>query len=153
MLRHRVQDLQSFWITVTLKHFIVFFQDPQGSIPKGTILSIILTSISYVGMAIMAGACVLRDASGNVTELFNGTFTDCTDRKCNWGLQNSFQVSSRYVCSCSHFSYEIYCMLLVTWHLNWFAYVYKILRMREGKFCIILKLKTAKCYDNFVSDP
>jgi solute carrier family 12 sodium/potassium/chloride transporter 2 len=91
----------------------MFYQDPQGSIPKGTILSIVLTTISYVGMAIMAGAVMVRDASGNVTELVNGTFTDCTYRECRWGLHNSFQVSSRYVCSCSFFTHEIYCMLLV----------------------------------------
>jgi len=75
----------------------VFYQDPQGAIPKGTLLSILLTTISYVGMAILAGAVVVRDASGNVTELVNGTFTNCTNRECNWGLHNSFQVSSRYI--------------------------------------------------------
>jgi solute carrier family 12 sodium/potassium/chloride transporter 2 len=74
----------------------MFFQDPQGSIPKGTLLSILLTTISYVGMAIMAGAVVERHASGNVTELYNGTYTDCTNRTCKWGLHNSFQVSIRY---------------------------------------------------------
>jgi solute carrier family 12 sodium/potassium/chloride transporter 2 len=67
-------------------------KDPQGAIPKGTLLSILLTTISYVGMAILAGAVVVRDASGNVTELVNGTFTNCTNRECNWGLHNSFQV-------------------------------------------------------------
>ncbi|PSN39491.1 Solute carrier family 12 member 2 [Blattella germanica] len=67
-------------------------KDPQVSIPKGTILSIILTSGSYVLMAFMAGATVERDASGNITELYNGTFTNCTDRHCAWGLHNSFQV-------------------------------------------------------------
>ena len=92
----------------------MFYQDPQVSIPKGTLLSILLTTISYVGMAVMAGAVMVRDASGNVTELDNGTFSNCTYRDCIWGLHNSFQVSSRYVCSCSHCLYEIYCMLRVT---------------------------------------
>ena len=73
----------------------MFYQDPQGSIPKGTLLSIVLTTISYVGMAVMAGAVTVRDASGNVSELVNGTFTDCSYRECKWGLHNSFQVSSR----------------------------------------------------------
>lgn len=43
-------------------------------------------------MAVMTGSCVVRDATGNITELIDGTFLDCTDRKCEYGLQNSFQV-------------------------------------------------------------
>lgn len=66
--------------------------DPQGAIPKGTLLSILLTTASYLTMAFMSGIVMERDASGNVTELYNGTFTDCADRKCKWGLHNSFQV-------------------------------------------------------------
>jgi solute carrier family 12 sodium/potassium/chloride transporter 2 len=91
----------------------MFYQDPQGAIPKGTLLSILLTTISYVAMAIMSGAVMERDASGNVTELYNRTFTDCMYRECKWGLQNSFQVSSRYVCFCSHCTFKIYCKLCV----------------------------------------
>jgi hypothetical protein len=45
-------------------------------------------------MAAMSGAVAERDASGNVTELYSGTFTNCTYRECKWGLHNSFQVSS-----------------------------------------------------------
>lgn len=67
-------------------------RDPQGAIPKGTLLSIVLTTFSYILLAFMAGAVMERDASGNITELINGTFTDCVDRHCPWGLQNSFQV-------------------------------------------------------------
>lgn len=44
-------------------------------------------------MAFIAGACVARDASGDVTEFLNGTFRNCTDRKCEFGLQNNFQVN------------------------------------------------------------
>ncbi|XP_026288084.1 bumetanide-sensitive sodium-(potassium)-chloride cotransporter isoform X1 [Frankliniella occidentalis] len=67
-------------------------KDPQTAIPKGTILSIIVTSITYILMAIVAGAVVVRDASGNVTDLLNNTFTDCANRTCDYGLQNNFQV-------------------------------------------------------------
>ncbi|XP_055540549.1 bumetanide-sensitive sodium-(potassium)-chloride cotransporter isoform X1 [Wyeomyia smithii] len=69
-------------------------KDPSTAIPKGTILAIILTSISYVGMAIMAGATVLRDATGNVTDTMNGSwaFTECAPEECQYGLHNSFQV-------------------------------------------------------------
>lgn len=66
--------------------------DPQGAIPKGTLLSILLTTVSYLLMAFMSGATMERDASGNVTELINDTFIDCSDRECKWGLHNSFTV-------------------------------------------------------------
>ncbi|XP_068081750.1 bumetanide-sensitive sodium-(potassium)-chloride cotransporter [Anabrus simplex] len=70
-------------------------KDPQGAIPKGTLVSIAITTVSYVLMAFVSGAVMERDASGNVTEmLYNGTHTDCEGReeKCVWGLHNSFQV-------------------------------------------------------------
>lgn len=67
-------------------------KDPQTAIPKGTLLSIVLTSISYIFIAIIAGAVVVRDASGDVSELLNGTFVDCANRTCMYGLQNNFQV-------------------------------------------------------------
>ncbi|XP_050068324.1 bumetanide-sensitive sodium-(potassium)-chloride cotransporter [Anopheles maculipalpis] len=69
-------------------------KDPSSSIPKGTILAIVLTSASYVGMAIIAGATVLRDATGNLTDVVNGTwdFSNCEVQSCSYGLHNSFQV-------------------------------------------------------------
>lgn len=47
-------------------------------------------------MAIVAGSTVERDASGIVEEFLNGTFTNCTHRKCSYGLQNSFQASNYF---------------------------------------------------------
>ncbi|XP_074110335.1 sodium chloride cotransporter 69 [Cotesia typhae] len=44
-------------------------KDPQKAIPKGTILAILLTTISYLLMAAMVGGSVLRQASGNVSDL------------------------------------------------------------------------------------
>lgn len=67
-------------------------KDPQTAIPKGTLLSIVLTSFSYILIAIVAGSVVLRDASGDVSELVNGTFMECGNRTCMYGLQNNFQV-------------------------------------------------------------
>ncbi|XP_054285767.1 solute carrier family 12 member 1-like [Macrosteles quadrilineatus] len=67
-------------------------RDPQTAIPKGTLLSILITTVSYMGMAVIVGCIVLRDASGNVEEFFNGTFTDCLDRKCDYGLHNGFSI-------------------------------------------------------------
>ncbi|XP_072764865.1 bumetanide-sensitive sodium-(potassium)-chloride cotransporter [Anoplolepis gracilipes] len=55
-------------------------KDPQTAIPKGTLLAIILTSLSYLLMAIMVGGTVMRDASGNVSDL--------------WSTYNSFSALS-----------------------------------------------------------
>ena len=67
-------------------------QDPQQAIPQGTMLAIVITTLTYVGFAFICGATVLRQATGNVEDLFNGTMTNCTDINCDWGLHNSFQV-------------------------------------------------------------
>ncbi|XP_076252109.1 sodium chloride cotransporter 69 isoform X2 [Rhynchophorus ferrugineus] len=66
-------------------------KDPQKAIPKGTLLAILITTISYIVMAVFAGCTVMRDASGNITDLQNGTLIDCLPN-CSYGLQNSFQV-------------------------------------------------------------
>ncbi|XP_043502652.1 bumetanide-sensitive sodium-(potassium)-chloride cotransporter [Polistes fuscatus] len=44
-------------------------KDPQTAIPKGTLLAILLTTLSYILMAIMVGGSVMRDASGNITDI------------------------------------------------------------------------------------
>ncbi|XP_026672114.1 bumetanide-sensitive sodium-(potassium)-chloride cotransporter [Ceratina calcarata] len=52
-------------------------KDPQTAIPKGTLLAIFLTTISYLLMALMVGASVMRDASGDVNDLwtvFNSSY-------------------------------------------------------------------------------
>lgn len=56
-------------------------------------LAIAITSVTYVGFAIICGATVMRQATGNIEDLYNGTLTNCTEG-CEWGLQNSFQVRS-----------------------------------------------------------
>ncbi|CAG7716806.1 unnamed protein product, partial [Allacma fusca] len=74
--------------------------DPQAAIPKGTLLAIVVTTVSYLIFALIAGATVVRDATGNWNETdWNVTFRDCPspfntskDDLCQWGLQNSFQV-------------------------------------------------------------
>ncbi|CAL8122036.1 unnamed protein product [Orchesella dallaii] len=81
-------------------------EDPQAAIPKGTLLAIIVTTVSYLAFAALAGACVVRDATGNFTvpdwainnsrEYIDSTYRDCNltdlDTGCKWGLMNSFQV-------------------------------------------------------------
>jgi Amino acid permease len=49
--------------TATLRPVI---QDPQGAIPKGTLLAILITTLTYLAMAWMAGCCVLRDAGSTI---------------------------------------------------------------------------------------
>jgi hypothetical protein len=96
--------------------------DPQYSIPKGTLLAIFVTTISYLAFALISGACVLREATGNFevpdylvnasmeerrsyisagfslceTTKFNGTMLSTNGTQlasgCQWGLLNSFQV-------------------------------------------------------------
>jgi solute carrier family 12 (sodium/potassium/chloride transporter), member 2 len=68
--------------------------DPQTAIPKGTLLAIIITSISYLGFAALAGAVVVRDAVGNVTYIEMGAdITECPAEGCEWGLMNNKQVN------------------------------------------------------------
>nr|XP_032800807.1 solute carrier family 12 member 1-like isoform X2 [Petromyzon marinus] len=84
--------------------------DPQAAIPKGTMLAILITTITYIGVAVCAASCVLRDASGNLNDTYvAGISTNCTnaecglgfdfsscsvDRTCKFGLMNNFQVMS-----------------------------------------------------------
>jgi hypothetical protein len=82
-------------------------KDPASAIPKGTLLAITITYITYIGYAVMMGSCALREASGNLTE-YNMTmlgeidptipggfmaFDNCTNRECEYGMYNSAQVS------------------------------------------------------------
>lgn len=45
-------------------------KDPQVAIPKGTLWAILLTTLSYLLMAVMVGATVMRDATGDVNDLW-----------------------------------------------------------------------------------
>ncbi|KAM4747699.1 solute carrier family 12 member 1 isoform 2-T2 [Rhinophrynus dorsalis] len=83
-------------------------EDPQGAIPKGTMLAILITTIAYLGVAICAAASVVRDATGNINDTItsvmncNGSaactlgydFSICEVKTCNYGLMNNFQVMS-----------------------------------------------------------
>ncbi|XP_053954951.1 bumetanide-sensitive sodium-(potassium)-chloride cotransporter isoform X2 [Anastrepha ludens] len=73
-------------------------KDPQKSIPKGTLLAILISTATYLLMVFICGATVARDATGDVLDLVNGSyaFLNCTSARnpddCQYGLQNSFQV-------------------------------------------------------------
>ncbi|KAI4875896.1 hypothetical protein NFI96_030203 [Prochilodus magdalenae] len=85
-------------------------KDPEVAIPRGTLMAIFWTTVSYLIISITAGACVVRDASGNANDSLpvnytgdcNGlgcklgwNFTYCEQtHSCSFGLANSFQVLS-----------------------------------------------------------
>uniref|UniRef100_A0A8C4RHU9 Solute carrier family 12 member 10, tandem duplicate 3 n=1 Tax=Erpetoichthys calabaricus TaxID=27687 RepID=A0A8C4RHU9_ERPCA len=85
-------------------------KDPAVAIPKGTLMAIFWTTVSYLAISATIGSCVLRDASGNLNDtlLFNNTeecsgpecvygwnFTDCRDAgDCQYGLSNYYQAMS-----------------------------------------------------------
>lgn len=49
-------------------------QDPQKSIPKGTILAIVITTGTYLLMVLICGATVARDATGDLDMAFDGSY-------------------------------------------------------------------------------
>uniref|UniRef100_A0A3P9L0Z5 Solute carrier family 12 member 10, tandem duplicate 1 n=1 Tax=Oryzias latipes TaxID=8090 RepID=A0A3P9L0Z5_ORYLA len=83
-------------------------KDPASAIPKGTLWAIFWTTFSYLVISITAGACVVRDASGNVSDIIAGNhtdfcvglacqhgwnFTNCIQSQtCKYGLSNSVQI-------------------------------------------------------------
>ncbi|XP_030042516.1 solute carrier family 12 member 3 [Microcaecilia unicolor] len=85
-------------------------KDPAVAIPKGTLLAIFWTTISYLAISATIGSCVVRDASGNLNDsmLFNMTegceglscsyqwnFTECQETDtCHYGLANLYQTIS-----------------------------------------------------------
>ncbi|KAM9270737.1 solute carrier family 12 member 1 isoform 1-T1 [Cariama cristata] len=83
-------------------------KDPQGAIPKGTMLAILITTVAYIAVAICAASCVVRDATGNINDTVvpgmscNGSsacslgydFSRCASQPCDYGLMNNFQVMS-----------------------------------------------------------
>ncbi|XP_073693536.1 solute carrier family 12 member 3-like [Garra rufa] len=84
-------------------------KDPAGGIPKGTLLAILWTTLSYLLISVTCAATTVRDASGDVNDslaLTNFT-THCTgmgcklgwnfdrceqNRTCSHGLANNFRI-------------------------------------------------------------
>ena len=80
-------------------------KDPGVAIPKGTLLAIVTTYISYFFYAIVVAGCTVRVASGVPeeahfgTDLFNESFTnvsqafdDCSGRECAFGIAQNQQM-------------------------------------------------------------
>ncbi|GFS78210.1 solute carrier family 12 member 2 [Nephila pilipes] len=73
-------------------------KDPQTAIPKGTLLAILITTVSYILFVVVAGSTVLLDSNGNDTFVKDRAWdllSNCTlgeDGKCMYGLLNDYQV-------------------------------------------------------------
>uniref|UniRef100_A0A669DF74 Solute carrier family 12 member 3 n=1 Tax=Oreochromis niloticus TaxID=8128 RepID=A0A669DF74_ORENI len=84
-------------------------RDAQAALPKGTLLAILITGLTYLAMALCVAATVVRDATGNSSSIINYTtpvicngstavacelgydFSSCEVEKCKFGLMNNFQ--------------------------------------------------------------
>ncbi|KAE8608204.1 hypothetical protein XENTR_v10011426 [Xenopus tropicalis] len=84
-------------------------KDPTVAIPKGTLMSIFWTTVSYLVISATIGSCVVRDASGSLNDTitdgglncvglacgYGWNFTDCaTKQNCKYGLINQYQSMS-----------------------------------------------------------
>ncbi|KAM8893684.1 solute carrier family 12 member 1 isoform 2-T2 [Spinachia spinachia] len=83
-------------------------RDPQGAIPKGTLLAILITGFTYLAVGLSVSATVVRNATGNISDIItagmvcNGSsvaacelgydFSSCAVEKCKFGLINNNQV-------------------------------------------------------------
>ncbi|XP_028357617.1 solute carrier family 12 member 3 isoform X2 [Phyllostomus discolor] len=84
-------------------------RDPAVAIPKGTLMAIFWTTISYLAISATIGSCVVRDASGDMNDTltpglgaceglacgYGWNFTECSQqRSCRYGLINHYQTMS-----------------------------------------------------------
>nr|XP_035137946.1 solute carrier family 12 member 3 isoform X1 [Callithrix jacchus] len=81
-------------------------KDPAIAIPKGTLMAIFWTTISYLAISATIGSCVVRDASGVLNDTvtpgwgaceglacgYGWNFTECAQQhSCHYGLINYYQ--------------------------------------------------------------
>uniref|UniRef100_A0A670YNR6 Solute carrier family 12 member 3 n=1 Tax=Pseudonaja textilis TaxID=8673 RepID=A0A670YNR6_PSETE len=84
-------------------------KDPAVAIPKGTLMAIFWTTVSYLVLSATIGSCVVRDASGSLNDTvlagsmgcegiacgYGWNFTECAQRhSCQYGLINYYQTMS-----------------------------------------------------------
>nr|XP_040036852.1 solute carrier family 12 member 3-like isoform X1 [Gasterosteus aculeatus aculeatus] len=72
-------------------------KDPATAIPKGTLMAIFGTTVSYIVIPVTVGACVLRDASGNISDMMTGNNTDdCVGLGCahGWNFTKCIQLEN-----------------------------------------------------------
>lgn len=61
-------------------------------------LALLISMISYAIFVFFAGASAFRDASGNITDIVNGTFISCSiTHDCDYGLANSYTVRKSFM--------------------------------------------------------
>lgn len=73
-------------------------KNPAKSIPKGTLLALLVSAMSYISFVVFAGSSALRDASGDLADLANGTLTNCVID--NVGIYMSFLSVPVIICEC-----------------------------------------------------
>ncbi|XP_077607412.1 solute carrier family 12 member 3 [Crocuta crocuta] len=84
-------------------------KDPAVAIPKGTLMAIFWTTVSYLAISATIGSCVVRDASGVLNDTvtpgsgaceglacgYGWNFTECSHQHtCHYGLINYYQTMS-----------------------------------------------------------
>uniref|UniRef100_A0A452FPD5 Solute carrier family 12 member 3 n=1 Tax=Capra hircus TaxID=9925 RepID=A0A452FPD5_CAPHI len=84
-------------------------KDPAVAIPKGTLMAIFWTTVSYLAISATIGSCVVRDASGGLNDTvtpgsgaceglacgYGWNFTECAQQhSCRYGLINYYQTMS-----------------------------------------------------------
>ncbi|KAG7270042.1 hypothetical protein CRUP_036869 [Coryphaenoides rupestris] len=86
-------------------------KDAQAAIPKGTLWAILITGVTYLGVALCVSASVVRDATGSISDLINTSLPECGNsavaacdlgfnftscftgpEACEFGLMHNFQV-------------------------------------------------------------
>uniref|UniRef100_A0A8C7ZSZ2 Solute carrier family 12 member 1 n=1 Tax=Oryzias sinensis TaxID=183150 RepID=A0A8C7ZSZ2_9TELE len=75
-------------------------RDPQAAIPKGTLLAILITGVTYLGVALCVGKCInsitiFRNLCTRTFAIacdFGYDFSSCEVESCKFGLMNNFQV-------------------------------------------------------------
>uniref|UniRef100_A0AAY4ELR5 Solute carrier family 12 member 3 n=1 Tax=Denticeps clupeoides TaxID=299321 RepID=A0AAY4ELR5_9TELE len=85
-------------------------RDPNIAIPRGTLMAIFWTTLSYLVISATIGSCVVRDASGNINDtmafpttvdcqgtacIYGWNFSECiNNRTCTYGITNYYQSMS-----------------------------------------------------------
>ncbi|GAB0086660.1 bumetanide-sensitive sodium-(potassium)-chloride cotransporter [Sergentomyia squamirostris] len=68
-------------------------KDPATAIPKGTMMALLISMISYLLFVFFAGSAALRDASGLISDIGNNGTLDCIQNlTCEYGLHNSYTI-------------------------------------------------------------
>ncbi|KAK7152036.1 hypothetical protein R3I94_008390 [Phoxinus phoxinus] len=70
-------------------------KDPNIAIPRGTMLAIFWTTISYLIISATIGSCVVRDASGSMNDTISSLSGECLGIGCNYGWDFSECINNK----------------------------------------------------------